>query len=464
MNHDTRSNHEAEKSLLSAIITRASSLYESLQLIPAEAIDEPTHRAVYDAALRLVARRIPVTERTVVDELRRGGADSAAVGLVESLPAYKPTDFASALIDVQDAFVRREATRLAMEMVTDSGDIHMPVEDLLSKAEARLSAISGATAESRPRSFAEVSQTFLATFDERRSKPNAVTGLATGLVDFDRMTGGLQPEDLIILAGRPSMGKSACALTMALGVARTGKRVAFFSLEMRTEDLHLRAASQLSRVTIGAIRSGLVSEGEAQAVHRAMAEASALPLHYDDTAVLTTNQLLGKCFQHRQRHGLDLVIVDYLQMMRGPRDSSARGGNREQEVAAISRSLKGLARSMRVPVLALAQLSRGVESRTDKKPMLSDLRESGQIEQDADVVAFCYRPEYYGKTHDDDLQPVKGKAQLIIAKQRNGSTGEATFRFDGPTAAWQGEFEGSESSPESMRLHDRIETADTEAF
>ena len=278
------------------------------------------------------------------------------------------------------------------------------------------------------------------------SRDATLAGLSTGLDDLDAITGGLQKSDLLILAGRPSMGKTALATNIAFHVAKThattGGRVGFFSLEMSSEQLAGRILSESTGVQSYRLRSGNISEDEFRNVIVAAQELKDCPLFIDDTPALPINQLATRARRLQRTHGLDLLVVDYLQLVRPVKSSD----NRVNEVSAITQGLKAIAKELDIPVIALSQLSRKVEDRADKKPQLADLRESGSIEQDADIVMFVYRAEYYlGRTQPDEgdakktaawhdqMEDAQGKAEIIIGKQRHGSIGEASLLFDGDT-------------------------------
>ncbi len=296
------------------------------------------------------------------------------------------------------------------------------------------------------------------------------TGISTGFVDLDKLLGGLHPSDLVVLAGRPSMGKTAVATNIGFNAARSfrpltapdgrigaedGARVGFFSLEMSAEQLATRILSEESRVPSNNIRKGEVSHEDFDRFIEASQRLAAAPLFIDDTPALSIAALRTRARRQQRQHGLDLIIIDYLQLVRGSGDG--RQDNRVQEISEITRGLKTLAKELGVPVIALSQLSRAVESREDKRPMLSDLRESGSIEQDADVVIFVYREEYYlsrgepGRRPEENeekyneryerwhkrLEEVSGTAELIVAKQRHGPIGKVTLRFDHETTRFE---------------------------
>jgi replicative DNA helicase len=258
--------------------------------------------------------------------------------------------------------------------------------------------------------------------EKRFEEKTAITGVPTGFSEFDKMTAGLQPSDLIIVAGRPSMGKTALALNMAQSAAvEQGKGVAVFSLEMAKEQLVMRMLCSQARIDASRMRGGFLKDSDWPKLAKAAGQLSQAPIYIDDTGAISILEMRAKCRRLQADKGLDLIMVDYLQLMRG---SSSSDGSREREISEISRGLKALARELSVPVIALSQLNRSLEQRQDKRPMLSDLRESGAIEQDADVITFVYRDEYYNPESED-----KGLAEIIIGKQRNGATGTVKLTF-----------------------------------
>ena len=267
-----------------------------------------------------------------------------------------------------------------------------------------------------------------------------VTGIRTGFLKFDEMTAGLQPSELIIVAARPSMGKTAFSLNLALNAALYQKKtVAYFSLEMSKEAVMARCLSSASRIHMGDLKVGRISDENWPKLISTAAKLSDSPLYIDDSSGISPFEIRSKCRRLKAKHGLDLIMIDYLQLM----SLKTKVESREREVAEISKTLKAIARELKVPVIALAQLNRGVEGRGDKRPMLSDLRESGSIEQDADVICMLYRDDYYDK-EDPEKQ---GMAEIIIGKQRNGPTGTVKMRFDGSIGLFQDIHSGQDLPP-----------------
>jgi replicative DNA helicase len=270
--------------------------------------------------------------------------------------------------------------------------------------------------------------------ENARKNADGVSGVPSGFTALDRITSGWQRSDMIVVAARPAMGKTAFVLSMARNMAvEFNIPVAIFSLEMASVQLVQRLISSETEIDAEKLRKGSLADHEFQQLHQRISRISEAPIFIDDTPGLSVFELRAKCRRLKAQHGIQMVIIDYLQLMTAGGDT--KGGNREQEISTISRSIKGIAKELDVPVIALSQLSRAVETRGgDKRPVLSDLRESGAIEQDADIVAFLYRAEYYGITEDQEGNPTQGKGTVIIAKHRNGATGDVNLKFIGRLA------------------------------
>jgi replicative DNA helicase len=346
-------------------------------------------------------------------------------------------DVASMARAVRDCHTRRGLIRTLTEALPaayDESQEMAPAEQIEAVERGLYELADGATAGGfRP--FRGSLTDAVKSAEIAHSKPGAMSGLSTGLADLDELMGGLCKSDLIIVAGRPGMGKSALASNIGLAVAETGSVVGGFSLEMSSEQWANRMLAEQAGVSAEDIRRGKLTAPQFDRVLEAAQRLEALNFFLDDTPALSIGALRTRARRLKRQHGLDLVIVDYLQLLAS--SHARRQANRVEEVSEITRGLKTLAKELAVPVLALSQLSRAVEGRADKRPMLSDLRESGSIEQDADVVIFIYREEYYlerGSQEDRaKLADVAGKAELHIAKQRHGPTGLVRVRFDGPT-------------------------------
>jgi len=324
--------------------------------------------------------------------------------------------------------VLRRLVEAATTIIQDTYENQGEVDELLDSAEQKIFQI----AQTHDRKgFVWIKEILWPTFEKieaLQANSSSVTGVPTGFADLDELTAGFQPGDLIIVAARPSMGKTAFTLNIAQHAAITARKaVAFFSLEMSKEALVQRILCAEGRVDASRLRTGRLRDEEYAQLATAAGYLNTAPIYIDDTPAISVLEMRAKARRLKaDRQDLELVVVDYLQLMRG---SSSKSENRQQEVSEISRGLKALAKELNVPVVALSQLSRAVESRPDKRPMMSDLRESGAIEQDADLITFLYRPEYYFGPTDKDGNSLEGRAELIVAKQRNGATGTVNLMF-----------------------------------
>lgn len=395
--------------------------------ITAEQFYKEAHRKIFRGMERLHLRGEPIDLVTLTEELRQTGdlesVGSVAylIGLADSVPTAAYAD-SYARIVIEKATLR-DLIGAGGRIMQTAYDQSQPLEEVLDAAEK---AIFDLTTVKRKTGFEGmptlVTETF-ADINERFANPNPVSGLRMGFTELDAMTGGLQPSTLNVLAARPSMGKTAFALTIALNAAlREKATIGVFSLEMSAVQLVQRMLCSEARVDMSRVRSGQLSERDFQRLADTAGRMSEAKIFIDDHANMTVMELRSRARRLMAEHGLDLLIIDYLQLMSGSTRSQSE--NRQQEISAISRGLKALARELDVPVLVLSQLSRAVESRPNKRPMLSDLRESGAIEQDADLVTFIYRDEYY-----DQESEKHGIAEIIIGKQRNGPTGQVELQF-----------------------------------
>lgn len=403
-------------------------VYATLEgALAAEHFYKEGHRKVWRSLERLFRRGEPMDLVTVAEDLRQAG-DLEGIGSVAYLIGLTDGVSTAAYAESYANIVREKA--VLRELISASGRIlqsayeqSAPLEQLLDQAESAVFEISS----SKRRSFFEgmpllVSETF-AQINEHFNNPDPVTGIRMGFKELDSITSGLQPSNLIVLAARPSMGKTAFALTIAQNVALREKRaVGIFSLEMSGVQLVTRMLCSEARVDMSRVRSGQLSDRDFQRLADTAGRMAEAPIFIDDHADLTLMELRSRARRLMAEHDLGLIVIDYLQLMSG--SSRGQGENRQQEISNISRGLKALARELDIPVLVLSQLSRAVESRPNKRPMLSDLRESGAIEQDADLVMFIYRDEYY-----DPHSEKQGIAEVIIGKQRNGPVGQLDLQF-----------------------------------
>lgn len=420
-------NLDAERSVLGAVLVDNSTLHAALQRLKPGDFHHHAHRRIFAAMIELTEKATAIDLVTLKEMLDRSGSLEASGGtlalaaLLDGVPRSANVDHYATI--VKDKAILREMIDASSRVIESCFAAQEDAAEVLDEAEKTIFSIAqdqyrGGFTGLQPISEEAVTRLQAMTGD------HAVTGVSTGFQELDSKTSGLQPSDLILIAARPSMGKTALCLNIAHHAAmRDGRTVGLFSLEMSKEQLYLRLLASQARVDSHRLRTGRLSKREWQEILEAVQKLNKVPIFIDDTPGITVLEMRAKARRLAQEHGLDLLIVDYLQLMRG------RGGheNRNLEIADISRSLKELAKELKIPVVALSQLSRATEqrSRGDRRPQLSDLRESGALEQDADVVMFLYRPEVY----DDKNPELEGLAELIIGKQRNGPIGTVDLIF-----------------------------------
>ena len=454
-------NIEAEQQLLGAILTN-NDVYDRIAgLVRAEHFHDPVHQRIFERAAARIQKNAlvsPVTLKPFFEEdagLRELGGPAYLVRLAgAAISAFAARDYAQMIYDLA---VRRELIALGRDISARAGKVEIDNEprDQITEAEQRLYQLGEQGHVERGfQSFLKAVTDAVNMANAAYQRDGLLSGISTGLVDLDKKLGGLHPSDLLILAGRPSMGKTALATNIAFNIARAHRRgrmpdgnegaveggvVGFFSLEMSAEQLAARILSEASEVPSEQIRRGDMTEAEFRRFVEAAKALESCPLYIDDTPALAISQVAARARRLKRTHGLDLLIVDYLQLLKG----SGKGENRVNEVSEITQGLKAIAKELNIPVIALSQLSRAVENRDDKRPQLSDLRESGSIEQDADVVMFVFREEYYRereKPGDHDLEAmakwqtlmenVHGKAEIVIGKQRHGPIGTVELSFE----------------------------------
>lgn len=416
---------EAEQSLLGGILIDSDGLPVALEILKGDEFYRPNHRIIFRAMQDLFDRNEPIDLVTVSTHLATqnlleevGGAVYLAA-LAEAVPSAANVGSYAGIIH-EKALLRR-LLQAANEISARCYGKVADVREVLNEAEAAVFAVTQGSLRSGFYSLKDVIKKSIEDIERLQEFRESVSGVPSHFTDLDRMTAGFQPSDLIIIAARPSMGKTAFALNIMRNAAlESGVPVGFFSLEMSKEQLAMRLLCAEARVDSQKLRSGFLSRDECGKMLLAAGHFQEAPIYIDDTPAISPMELRAKSRRMMADKGLGMVMVDYLQLMRG-RDSVER---REQEISEISRSLKALAKELNIPVIALSQLNRKVEERGDKRPMLSDLRESGAIEQDADVIAFIYRDEVYNPTTAD-----KGIAEIIIGKQRNGPTGRVKLAY-----------------------------------
>ncbi len=420
-------NLEAEKSVLGAALLSQDALYEVMEEVKAGDFYDPNHREIFNAIYDLGRRNAPVDVLTISEELDKRGSLSMIGGraYVAELSTSTPTTANAAeyaKIVAEKAAVRRLIDK-ADDIVNKGYDKSMDAGQLLDYAENGIFEISQSGQKNKYTILKDVLLTNIEEIDKASKLDGGLTGITTGFKDLDAKTSGWQKSDLIILAARPAMGKTAFALSLALNAATKGNgSVMIFSMEMSKEQLGNRLLSMESKVEMQKMKTGRLDRRDWDDVNMALEVLSEAKIHIDDTAGVSIMEMKSKCRRLKAEEGLDLVIVDYLQLM----NAEGRADSRVQEISAITRSLKLLAREIDCPIVVLSQLSRAPESRTDHRPMLSDLRESGSIEQDADIVLFLYRDEYYNEDTDSP-----GECEVIVAKQRSGPTGTVKIAWLG---------------------------------
>jgi replicative DNA helicase len=419
-------NIEAEESILGGILLDPEAINRVVELLRPEVFSITAHQTIYRAAMELHSKGKPTDllgvrgwlyDRNLLDKV--GGPSKLAQLVDRTVSAVNIDQYAALVVD---KYLRRKLIQAGHQVIDLGYEIATELPAVLDRAEQTVFSI---TQERPQQGLIPLSETLIYTFQdiESRNQGMALPGLHCNFYDLDAMTGGFQRSDLIIVAGRPAMGKTSFALGIAHKIATIHKLpIAIFSLEMSKEQLGLRLLSSEAGIESNRLRAGRIAQNEWESVSSAIGTLSELPIFIDDTANITVTEMRSQSrrLQADQGGALGLILIDYLQLMEG-----GNTDNRVQELSRITRSLKGLARELHVPIIALSQLSRGVESRTNKRPMMSDLRESGSIEQDADIVIMLYRDEYYNPDTPD-----RGISEVIITKHRNGPTGTVKLLFD----------------------------------
>ena len=421
---------EAEQAVLGGLMLAPDALDRVGDFLSEHDFYRRDHQLIYRAIRELAERNRPFDAVTLGEWFESNGLAEQVGGTAYLIELASTTPSAANIAAygeiVREKAILRQLIEVGTEIVNDGfqpGGRAVP--EVLASAEQKVFRIAESGARGR-RDFVSLRDAMKDAFQvlqERAENQGSVTGLPTGFTEFDEMTAGLQPSDLIILAARPAMGKTTLALNMAEYAAlKTKKAVAIFSMEMSASQLAFRLISSIGRVNATRLRTGQLEDEDWTRVTHAISMLSTVKIFIDDTPALSPDVLRSKARRIKREHDLGLIVVDYLQLMQVP----GTGENRTNEISEISRSLKALAKELNVPVIALSQLNRGLESRTDKRPVMADLRESGAIEQDADIIMFIYRDEYYHKDSPD-----KGLAEVIIGKQRSGPTGTCKLKFFG---------------------------------
>jgi replicative DNA helicase len=423
-------NLEAEKSVLGAILIRNEAFNHAAELIDSRDFFRDAHRRIFDKMVALSERNDAIDLITLKDELQRSGELEEVGGpayiasLADGVPRSANVEHYARI--VKEKATLRRVIHAAKRIEADAYQAEEDADLILDGAEKAIFEIAEDKIREGFVPLRDLVQSSFATIEKLQQHKGLVTGVPTGFVDLDELTSGLQPSDLVLVAARPSMGKTSFVLNIAQHIGtQTEMTVGFFSLEMSKEQLFMRMLTSEARIDAHRFRSGYLNEKDYGRLSHALGTLAEARVFIDDTASIGVLEMRAKARRLQAEHGLHLLIIDYIQLMQG----RGRFESRQQELASISRSMKGLAKELRIPIIALSQLSRAPETRSDHRPQLSDLRESGALEQDADVVMFIYRDEQY---RTDDGQPnaeAEGTAEIIIGKQRNGPVGTVKLAF-----------------------------------
>lgn len=422
---------EAEMAVLGSMLIDNECIGKVVEILNPDSFYRTAHQKIFSAAIALYEKNNPVDLITLSEELKRQnlleelGGTYYLTTLAESVPSSANVEHHARI--VLEKYLLRKLIEEAAGIAKDCYDAQEDVFHIIDRSEQRIFGLSEKRLRRTFQHIEPIMHKAFETIEKFHERKGTVTGIPTGYTKLDELTSGFQDGELIIVAGRPSMGKTAISLNIARNIAVDAKKtVGFFSLEMSERQLALRLLCSEARVDAHAVRTGNLPDDEWQKLSMCVGVLTEAPIFIDDTPGMGVLELRAKARRLKKEKDVGLIIIDYLQLMEGPK----RAESRQQEISIISRSLKGLAKELDVPVVALSQLSRAVEARGgERRPMLSDLRESGAIEQDADVVLFIYRPEFYGIKKDDQGSPLEGKAEVIIGKQRNGPVGTIHLNF-----------------------------------
>jgi len=451
-------NLEAEQSTLGSMMLDRAALEKGMEILKAEDFYRPAHQEVYDSLMSLAERDEPVDLITLQEELRKRGkledcgGTEYLMALVESVPTAANIEHYAKIVERKS--ILRKLISAGTEIIGLASNEDEEIDAVTDRAEQLVFGVGQRRLGEYFRSITPLVNQTWEWIEKRYHDKGEASGIPTGFSKLDHMTSGLQPSDFIIIAARPSMGKTALALNIALHAAVERQHtVAIFSVEMSAEQLVQRMVCTLAKANAHRLRTGYFQDEEWRLIAEASNKLFGAPIYIDDTTDITHLGMRAKCRRLKAEHGLGLVIVDYLQLMRSHRNID----NRVQEISEIARGLKSLARELKVPVVAMSQLSRAVEKREDKRPMLSDLRESGSIEAEADLVLMLYRPDYYVMKEVEDTESVRGRegvaddshrnvevTEVLISKHRNGPTGSVKLGFVKEFASFENLYEGAE--------------------
>lgn len=423
---------DLEEAVIGAMLLEKNAVNDVIDILSPESFYKDSHQRIFRAIMDLFQRSEPVDILTVTAELRKRGELEIVGGsyyitqLTNRVASSANAEHHARIISQK--FIQRELIRISSETIKKAYDETTDVFDLLDAAERDLFSVAEGNIRKNYMEMKNLMLEAVKQIEKAKNHQESVVGVPSGFTELDKITAGWQKSDLIVLAARPGMGKTAFVLSIARNASVDFQRpVAVFSLEMADLQLVNRLIASESEISAEKLKKGQLAEHEWQQLNAKIKDLSTAPLFIDDTPALSIFELRAKCRRLKAQHDVQLIIIDYLQLMTAGGDGR---GNREQEISTISRSLKSIAKELNVPIIALSQLSRAVETRGgDKRPQLSDLRESGAIEQDADMVMFIYRPEYYGISEDAEGNNIAGQAYIIIAKHRNGALADVPLRF-----------------------------------
>jgi replicative DNA helicase len=423
---------DLEQAVLGALMLERNAVNEAIDILRPESFYVEAHQRIFDAIQSLFREDQPIDILTVTQELKKRGELDIVGGpfyisqLTNKVASSANVQYHARIISQKH--ILRELIRISNDTMRDAYDDTSDVFDLLDKTEQELYTITSGNLKRNYASMSDLLGEAITQIEGAKNSSGGVSGVPTGFVRLDKITAGWQKSDMVIVAARPGMGKTAFVLSMARNIAVEHKKaVAVFSLEMSSTQLVTRLIASESGISSEKLRKGELSEAEFAILHQHISRLDKAPIFIDDTPALNIFELRAKCRRLKAQHNVELIVIDYLQLMTS--GSENRQGNREQEISSISRSIKSIAKELEVPIIALSQLSRAVETRGgDKRPQLSDLRESGAIEQDADLVCFLYRPEYY-KIHEDHYGSTLGIGEVIVAKHRNWALDTVLLRF-----------------------------------
>ena len=449
---------DLEEVVLGALMLEKDAYMNVSDILTPDAFYDPVNQKIYEAISTLGFNQRPIDMMTVTEQLRQNGTLQEVGGAVH-ITELTSRVYSAANVEfhakiIAQKYLARRLIKFATQIETDAFDESNDVDDLLQAAEGQLFEISQMHLKREVTQIDPVLNLALEQIQTAANSESGLSGLQTGYSDLDRMTSGWQPSDLIIIAARPAMGKTAFVLSMAKNMAIDySTPIAIFTLEMANVQLVKRLISNVADLNGEQIKSGKLTPEEWDRLNSRLRNVYSAPLYLDETPGLSITELRTKARRLVRERGVKMIMIDYLQLMTA---SGMKLGSREQEVSTISRSLKGLAKELNIPIIALSQLNRSTETREDKRPVLSDLRESGAIEQDADIVCFIHRPEYYTKsTEDDHGNDIRGLAELIVAKHRSGAVGDVKLRFVSKYARFENWDEGYKMMQEAF---DNVET------